>query len=259
MSASLSVAAPPPESSPRAAGWVPNPIDRTKRVQAVLFDLDGTLYDQMRMRRTMAAELLKLPLRHPTAAVRVWRVLSAYRRAQEVLRQHASPDFSSTTQYEHAATASGVPVAAVQRIVDEWMFQRPLRHMMRCRAGGLVALLTFLRDRNVLLGVLSDYAAAEKLRALGVADYFSIVLCATDPQILAFKPRPNGFLEAARRWDLAPSEVLMIGDRADSDGAGARAANMPCVILAQGPSTSASFYSVSSLERLRDVLDDNGR
>jgi HAD superfamily hydrolase (TIGR01549 family) len=217
------------------------------------------LYDQARMRRTMAGELMKLPLRQPASAVRVWRVLSAYRRAQEVLRHQVTTDLSSTTQYERAASASGLPVAVVQRIVDEWMFQRPLRHMMHCRATALEGLLAFLRDREVRLGVLSDYPAAEKLRALGVADYFSLVLCATDPEVLAFKPRPNGFLEAARRWGLPPSEVLMIGDRADSDGAGARAADMPCVIVGEDHSESASFFSVSSLERLRDVLDDNGR
>ena len=109
------------------------------------------------------------------------------------------------------------------------------------------------------MGVLSDYPAAEKLRALGIDHYFSIVLCATDPDVLGLKPRPNGFLAAARRWGLAPSEVLMVGDRADADGAGARAANMPCVIVASGHAAPAPFYCVSSLEGFMMSLDDDGR
>lgn len=256
MSASVSSIARPAQPSVRVRGWVPNPLDRTQAIRAVLFDVDGTLYDQARMRRTMAGELLRLPLREPANALRVWRGLSAFRRAQETLRRCETENFSAATQYEHAASASGLTVAAVRRIVDEWMFQRPLEHLAACRAEGLDALLAFLSDCGVRLGVLSDYPAAGKLRALGIDQYFSLVLCATDSDVLAFKPRPNGFLAAARRWGLAPQEILAVGDRADADGAGAAAAGMPCVIVERRHNSASS---IPSLERLRDVLDDNGR
>jgi putative hydrolase of the HAD superfamily len=107
------------------------------------------------------------------------------------------------------------------------------------------------------VGVLSDYPAATKLAALGVADRFPLVLCSTDPEIRALKPNPRGFLIACKRWGLSPGEVLMVGDRVDVDAAGASAAGMPCVIVGRGTRSrtdSAEVLFVPSLERLRRVL-----
>ena len=89
---------------------------------------------------------------------------------------------------------------------------------------------------------------------------FSVVLCATDPEVGAFKPHPRGFLAACERWQLDPAEVLMVGDRADVDAAGAAAAGMPCVIVGRAqasPADSSGVRLVPSLERLRHVLDDD--
>ena len=57
--------------------------------------------------------------------------------------------------------------------------ERPLKHMARCRAAGTIELLASLRARGIEVGVLSDYPAAAKLHALGIASSFSVVLCAT--------------------------------------------------------------------------------
>ena len=98
------------------------------------------------------------------------------------------------------------------------------------------------------MGVLSDYPAEAKLRALGLAGRFSLVLCATDPEVGAFKPNPRGFLRACERWQIARGDVLVVGDRVDVDAAGAAAAGMPCVIIGQvhrpaGPSTRQASSS----------------
>ena len=118
------------------------------------------------------------------------------------------------------------------------------------------------RDFNsqIKIGVFSDYPPELKLQALGVAGRFSVVLCSADPEIGRFKPHPRGFLVASARWQLDPSEVLVVGDRSDADAAGAAAAGMPCVIVGKrNHQTSSDFVSLHSLERLRDVLDDDHR
>jgi FMN phosphatase YigB (HAD superfamily) len=146
----------------------------------------------------------------------------------------------------------------VAAIVDEWMIERPLKYLAGCRARGLVELLDFLRARRVRVGILSDYPAAKKLDALGIRHYFSLVLCGGDPDVAAFKPNPRGFLAASARWQLDPADILYVGDRADADAAGAAAANMPAVIVTDAQlRDSIGALAVSSLERLRHVLDDN--
>jgi HAD superfamily hydrolase (TIGR01549 family) len=244
----------PAESAPS----VPNPLDPARRVRAVLFDLDGTLYRQKPMRGLMALELAALAFSRPLQAPICWRVLSEFRRAQETLRRQGR-DWGAVGQLELAAQQTGRPVEQVEAIVSEWMMERPLKYLRRCRADGLLPLLDFLNQRVIKVGVLSDYPAELKLKALGIGGRFSVVLCASAPEIGAFKPNPRGFLAAAARWQVDPAEVLVVGDRPDADAAGAAAAGMPCVIIGTRKHSSGDFLLLNSLERLRDVLDDDHR
>jgi FMN phosphatase YigB (HAD superfamily) len=118
--------------------------------------------------------------------------------------------------------------------VDEWIMRRPLRHLARVRRPGLPELLQLLVSRGLRVGALSDYPTDAKLRALGVAEYFSLGLCTTHPAINAFKPHPKGFRVACAHWALSPQEVLYVGDRPETDGAGAAAAGLRCVIVGGG-------------------------
>lgn len=241
---------------PTADATVPNPLAPAERIRAVLFDVDGTLYRQQPVRLRMAVELGALAFTRPFRAPRVWRALSEFRKAQEHLR-HQRDNGDAAQQIELTAARVGMPVSEVAAIVDEWMIERPLKYLTSCRAPGLIDLLEFLNTKRVRMGILSDYPAAQKLEALGVAHYFSLVLCGGDPAVGAFKPSPRGFLEACARWELAPADVLYVGDRADADAAGAAAAHMPAVIVTAAPlPESTGAFAVSSLERLRHVLDD---
>lgn len=238
-----------------------SPLDPRRRIRAVLFDLDGTLYRQMSMRALMAVELMTLLFRRPLQTGRTWRTLAAYRKAQEVLRSGGTSGLggSSTIQREVVSQRTGLTPDEIDLIVSEWMFERPLKYLPLCRASGLAELLAFLGNKGLKVGVLSDYPADAKLRALGLAERFSLVLCSTDPDIGVFKPHPRGFLRACERWQLDPGEVLVVGDRVEVDGHGAAAAAMPCVIIQRSlrPAlASTGMLVLPSLERLRGVLDD---
>jgi HAD superfamily hydrolase (TIGR01549 family) len=233
-------------------------ITALARPSAVLFDLDGTLYRQAPLRRLMALELLTLPLGGPVRAPRRFRALSAFRHAQEALRSRGASRGGGSlaaAQVAAAAQASGLPETEVAGLVQEWMQERPLKYLLRVRAAGLLALLDYLDVAGIRVGVLSDYPAEAKLQALGLAGRFAPVLCTTDPEIGALKPHPRGFLRACEIWRLAPREVLMVGDRADADAAGAASAGMPCVIVGGRNGADRPYMTVPSFERLQRVLE----
>jgi HAD superfamily hydrolase (TIGR01549 family) len=224
----------------------------------VLFDVDGTMYRQEPLRRLMALQLLAWVLRAPIAAPRRIRALGVYRRAHESLRRTGRQDVAAA-QIAAAAVATRLSSDSVRALVQEWMHERPLKHLRRLKAVGLDELLARLESDGVRIGVLSDYPAAGKLKALDLAGRFSPVLCSTDPAIDALKPHPRGFLHACAQWSLTPSEVLMVGDRADADGAGASASGMPCVLISHGrglTGVSPGCVVVPTFERLLDVLDE---
>jgi HAD superfamily hydrolase (TIGR01509 family) len=239
-------------------GSLPNPLDPSRQIRAVLFDLDGTLYRQAPLRALMALELFTLPLLfNPTRAPRHWRALGAYRWAQEQLRVHEARDEEiGRAQLVAAGQRANMPLPEVESLVNEWMFTRPLKYLRALRAPGLTTLLEWLAARDVRTGVLSDYPAAAKLAALELANRFSLVLSSTDPDIGTLKPHPRGFLRACDRWRLHPREVLVVGDRPDADAAGAAAAGMPCVVIGRSRAEAgATYLPLPSFKRLHRVLE----
>lgn len=219
----------------------------TLRTRAVLFDLDGTLYDQAPLRRAMLLELARGLAVRPFTAPRTMRRLKVFREAREELRDlgDSSPSLEEA-QYRLPAERLGDDPAGVRATVDHWMHERPLRHIARAGWSDLRSTLQTLRERGLDLGVFSDYPPDDKLAALGVADLFDVTVAATDDGVNAFKPHPRGFQVGASRLGVEPGDVVYVGDRVDVDVVGAAAAGMRCVLvgpgregLGSGPAASA--------------------
>jgi HAD superfamily hydrolase (TIGR01549 family) len=166
----------------------------------------------------------------------------------------------ATLQYVQAAKRAGNDWIQIESVVVEWIHQRPLKYLRFCRRRGIEAFLTFLESKGIQVGVFSDYPVLDKLQALGLAGRMSLRLCATDPEINAFKPHPTGFLHACALWGLPPEEVLYIGDRLEVDAVGAANAGMPCVLVGEGAHLRGSreipacYSTFSSFARLQYAL-----
>jgi HAD superfamily hydrolase (TIGR01549 family) len=227
-------------------------------IRGVLFDVDGTLYHARPMRMRVVLALLMLPLSGWRRARRIWRQIRCYRRALEEVR-HAQGDNQDVTMthLRHAAELSGHDVEEIRSTVQEWLMERPVPYLRRCRRRGLVELLEDLQGRGIKLGFFSDYPVLSKLQALGVDSYGSVYLSAGDPAINAYKPRPDGFLRAAELLGLPPAEVLYVGDRPEVDAVGAANAGMPCVILGgKGNVEGSGFLAVSGFAELRVMMQN---
>lgn len=211
--------------------------------KAVLLDVDGTLYRQAPVRAQMGFELVGFCLRtlSPLELIRLVRNIVCFRRTRERLRVIGRPNGSlDELQYAEPARELGEEAGRLGETVFEWILRRPLQHVAKARRHGVRRFLGLLESRNIKAGAFSDYPVVDKLKALSLDDYFSVTLCATDPEINAFKPHPAGFLRACEIWNLNPSEVLYIGDRPEVDAAGAQAAGMPCLII--GATNGAEGY-----------------
>ena len=208
------------------------------QLKALIFDLDGTLYRQDSLRRAMAVRLVRAHLGRPRLGMRTARVLTAYRQAQERLR-----DFQSVSSYSGDLVAAQLqltceqtqaPPDFVSGCVSRWMETEPLPLLASRIQPGVVDLLSAARARGLKLAVLSDYPAEAKLRALGVDGWFDLVLSAQSPQVGVFKPHPRGIQVALDLFGLSPCQCAYIGDRADVDGAAAEAAGVYPYILGPG-------------------------
>jgi HAD superfamily hydrolase (TIGR01509 family) len=230
---------------------------RSRSIRGVIFDIDGTLYRQRPVRRRMALRLGARYWRAPMAGATTLRVLAAYREAQEVLRQHGSIGDIAQAQIDLAAERTGIPAACVGAVVDEWMNTRPLDLVRSNIRTGLVATLDALRDRGLLLGVVSDYPAAAKLAALGISDRFDTVISADDPRVQAFKPDPRGLTVGLDDLRLQPGEAMYVGDRPDVDAAAATAVGMSWVLIGDRARSTEGGAWISHVAQLIALVDQS--
>ncbi len=183
------------------------------RFEAVVFDVDGTLYDQRMLRRKVFAELVAHCFGRPTR-LRDLFVIVTFRKLREIHAEREEADLEQA-QYRWTAEKLDLPVEPVRRIVEEWIHRRPLRHLLSCRPPGLRELFDRLGNRNIKIGVFSDYPAASKLAALDLP--CGACVSAEDAAINRFKPHPAGLLHVLSILGAAPANSLFIGDRRDRD------------------------------------------
>ncbi len=201
-------------------------------VQCVIFDVDGTLYDQSALRRRIIPRIAAAYCTRPATGLRVIRALQAYRAAHEQLRNQA---FSSDLQIAAAARQCGETSENVRAIVEEWFERAPLALLPSCTYPGLAELLQLLTGNEIRCGVFSDYPAEAKLQAMGLRQYFSEVVCAAD--VARQKPDPAGIRAVAKLMGAAPGRTLYVGDRTIDLEAAFRA-GMQGVLVRSGNSYS---------------------
>ncbi len=223
-------------------------------IKAVLLDVDGTLYRPEPLRRHMALLLIR---HHLICLGQLWptfRIIRAFRKAQEQIRRE--PGIAGglmERQYQFAARATGRPMPDVQRIINYWMFERPLELLSRyCRAG-LKPFLRRCHQQGLKVGALSDYPPQTKLTALGVSAWLDPQLCSASPQIGAFKPAPQGIIHACQYWEIDPVNCLYIGDRADVDQLAAQRAGARFIGMGQ-PWGSTDTLSVKDFMELMEIM-----
>lgn len=206
------------------------PADAKTRYAAWLVDLDGTLYRQTPVKLAMAAELLLFGW----GAIRT---LRSFRHAHEALRDVPADATALALspfqrQLEHAALALGKTPGDVAPVVQQWMFERPLKWVARAKRQALLDALASFRQGGGKTALVSDYPATGKLKALGAFDLFEVVISNGEPGGPSkLKPDPEGYLSAAKRLGVDPARCLVIGDRDDADGAAARSAGMTACII----------------------------
>ena len=177
-----------------------------QNIQAVIFDLDGTLIDTER------------------TAQRAWQRAFAefgFALPDDVYLQAVGRTAPDTHRLWRAVLGEAVPLddirARKQTLLDGFYASEDIALM-----PGALELLEVLHERRtpraVATSTLSE-AAHRKLRRTGLHHRFDAVVCGDE--VAHGKPAPDIFLEAARRLHVDPSNCVVIED----SEAGVRAAH----------------------------------
>lgn len=207
-------------------------------VRLVVFDVDGTLYDQPPLRRAMAWELTKASARE--GHLRTIFILHAFRRVRERLGKASGDDFIDD-QFHLAAQASGYSETEVRDVVGRWIDRAPLTVLPRYKAQGIDRLFDVLRWSGRQIAAWSDYPVRAKLDVLGLAvDHDA---WAGDDAVGRLKPDPAGLAHILDEAGVPASETLVIGDRFDRDWAGASALGVRTLIRSRRPDPRSPTFT----------------
>jgi putative hydrolase of the HAD superfamily len=190
------------------------------RFKAVLFDLDGTLYD-----RDLLAERL------------IGEQYEVFASALDgVSQQQFLSDVRAMDDHGH-----GDKEAGYRRLVQAWGLEPQLgerlvahfwnRYDAHCGLSEEVAgTLAELRRRRLKLGVITNGRSTmqrRKIAALGLADAFDVILVSEEEGVR--KPDAEIFRRALERCAVEPHEAVFVGDHPTADVEGAHRAGLHAV------------------------------
>lgn len=189
--------------------------DIPTNTKAIVFDLDGTLYNKkhlsLRMILHAVCDIRKMYIERKTRASMkgLWLGNKTTFYTQYFQRMSTQTGDATTWQtwYENKYMPLMVKMIKQHHPLGSWVTP----FIKQCQQKGL------------RLVVLSDYGhTSEKLHALGLApEIFDWVVSA--PELGGLKPAPELLRQVADNMHITPSECFVIGDRDDTDGEMARA------------------------------------
>lgn len=225
-------------------------------IKAVIFDLDNTLLDFMKMKEqaidAAVEAMIDAGLKMDKAAAKQ-KIYEIYKdkgiEYQQVFDKFLEQELGAINYKIHAAGIVGY---------------------RRAREGTLVSYphvnmaIVELLKRGLKLAVVSDAPKLQawlRLCSLGLHNYFDIVVAFEDTS--KRKPDPAPFQKALSLLQMKAEETVMVGDWAERDIAGAKFLGMKTVLARYGDTIgsekSEADYEIDDILELVRIVDNENR
>ena len=188
-----------------------------------VFDVDGTLYYQNKLRLIMGKRLLMYYLLHPLKFKDLI-IIKNFRS----LRENAK---DTNGLFDITAKKCNVSVSRVNEVIKKWIYENPIDALIASKDDTLLAIIDKLKANGKTVAIWSDYEADDKLKALKLStDY---VYTAEQERVGELKPSPKGLKLIMSDLRVAKDKTIIIGDRMVKDGEAAKKAGCDYLILSK--------------------------
>jgi len=225
------------------------------RIKAVLFDLDNTLVDFLKMKRMSCEAAISamidagLPLEKEKAIKTLWGLYADYGIEYGKIFQKFLEKTMGKIDWK--ILASGI---IAYRGVKAG-FLEPYPHV--------IPTLIRLKERGYKLAVVSDAPMRNawlRLVSMKIADFFDVIVTKDDAQG-RLKPDPLPYRIALKRLGASPEEVIFVGDNPNRDILGASRLGIKTVLAKYGewkktePHSPRPDFEIDDVEELIGILE----
>lgn len=196
-------------------------------IKAVVFDLDNTLIDFMKMKRMSCEAAISamidagLEMKQSEAYDNLFGLYQVHGIENPRIFQIFLKKYVGSVDFRILSSA----IAAYRKV--QYGFLEPYPKVRQT--------LIKLSERGVILGVVSDAPRLKawlRLSEMGLTDFFKIVVTLGDAKRL--KPHKRPFTMALKKLGIKPGEVLFVGDNPSRDIEGAKAMGMKAALAKYG-------------------------
>jgi len=190
-----------------------------QELDAVAFDLDGTLYPNYRFYFRL------LPF-----IIREHKLLRAMGSARDTLRSATHDGRFYDLQARIMADILKDNPEKIYSKTEQLIYRgwEPLFKKVRLFPQ-VHETLQALKSDGLKLGLLSDFPPHKKLEYLGLADYWDVVLCSEETGRL--KPDPIPFIALSEALQVSPGRILYVGNSIEYDIRGAKNAGFKAALV----------------------------
>lgn len=195
-----------------------------KKIKAVIFDFDGTLYDQ----KGFAFKLIATDLKNAFKA----------KAERDVRKKIRDTDFGNHEKFlENFTEYSAAKINMDPEKYRDWYINTYMPHFInvlskwKSRPQVNIVFET-LKNNKIKTAIFSDYGfTKERCEALKI-NLKNVDVIISAEEIGVLKPAKRGFTEVALALKVKPEECIVIGDRIDTDGEGAKRCGMKFIQIA---------------------------
>lgn len=185
-----------------------------KDIEAIAFDIDGTLYSDMSLYiRILPYFFKRLPF------------FLAYNRARKIL--HRTAPLADFYEYQARLLADELKISSIQA---KQMIQENVYDGMKCffkkikPFKGVRELFEECKKRKLKIGILSDFPPEQKGDIWGLSSFCDVIMGAEECG--ALKPSIYTFGSFAKALNVSPEKILYVGNSIRADILGAKKAGM---------------------------------
>lgn len=213
-----------------------------ENIQLVVFDVDGTLYQQSKLRKIMFYKIVSYYLLRPWLYKDLL-IIFHFRNERKKKAGYSAVDLQEN-QYLWPAEKLGININEVKRVIDKWIFTVPNRFLKSCMYPGVSQFIKKLRIAGIKTATYSDYNSREKIKSMQID--IDLEVSSTDPIVNSFKPLPDGLLLILSEMNIDKANCLYIGDRFELDGLCAKNAGVPFLLIDKKTAHKTFFLNLSA-------------